>query len=255
MFRRASPAGLCLARRLPISSLTLPPPSATSWNSMCWGTYCPAYIAAGASPRRRREPALLKSARVICFSFCRFGKIYRSNLFGEPTIVSADAGLNRFILQNEGRLFECSYPRSIGGILGKWSMLVLVGDMHRDMRTISLNFLSHGRLRTHLLKEVEKYTLLVLSSWRDNSTFSAQDEAKKVIETVCFFKLESSGCCISWLAMFLPCSLHSIWWQSTSWASIQGSPRQSSSRRSTSLSWKEPSPRHLISRERLTGRP
>lgn len=96
--------------------------------------------------------------------------------------MSADAGLNRFILQNEGRLFECSYPRSIGGILGKWSMLVLVGDMHRDMRTISLNFLSHGRLKTHLLKEVEKNTMLVLSSWRDNSTFSAQDEAKKVLE-------------------------------------------------------------------------
>nr|UOI39556.1 heme-thiolate protein [Betula platyphylla]UVJ47661.1 heme-thiolate protein [Betula platyphylla] len=109
----------------------------------------------------------------------RYGKIYKSNLFGEPTIVSADAGLNRFILQNEGRLFECSYPRSIGGILGKWSMLVLVGDMHRDMRSISLNFLSHARLRTHLLREVEKHTLLVLNSWKENCTFSAQDEAKK----------------------------------------------------------------------------
>ncbi|KAH8503555.1 hypothetical protein Peur_067289 [Populus x canadensis] len=109
----------------------------------------------------------------------RYGKIYKSNLFGEPTIVSADAGLNRFILQNEGRLFESSYPKSIGGILGKWSMLVLVGDMHRDMRIISLNFLSHARLRTHLLKEVEKQTLLVLSSWKENCTFSAQDEAKK----------------------------------------------------------------------------
>ncbi|XP_028760404.1 cytochrome P450 90B1 [Neltuma alba] len=109
----------------------------------------------------------------------RYGKIYKSKLFGEPAIVSADAGLNRFILQNEGKLFECSYPRSIGGILGKWSMLVLVGDMHRDMRVISLNFLSHARLRTHLLKEVEKHTLLVLSSWTENSTFSAQDEAKK----------------------------------------------------------------------------
>ncbi|GAU18511.1 hypothetical protein TSUD_233830 [Trifolium subterraneum] len=72
-----------------------------------------------------------------------------------------------------------SYPRSIGGILGKWSMLVLVGDMHRDMRVISLNFLSHARLRTHLLKEVEKHTLLVLSSWKKKSTFAAQDEAKK----------------------------------------------------------------------------
>lgn len=60
-------------------------------------------------------------------------------------------------------------------------MLVLVGDMHRDMRLISLNFLSHSRLRTHLLKEVEKHTLLVLATWKDNSVFSAQDEAKKVI--------------------------------------------------------------------------
>ncbi|XP_010254867.1 PREDICTED: cytochrome P450 90B1-like [Nelumbo nucifera] len=109
----------------------------------------------------------------------RYGKIYKSNLFGEPTIVSADAGLNRFILQNEGRLFECSYPRSIGGILGKWSMLVLVGDMHRDMRMISLNFMSNVRLRTHLLPEVERHTLLVLRSWKENSTLSAQDEAKK----------------------------------------------------------------------------
>ncbi|XP_065851730.1 cholesterol 22-monohydroxylase CYP90B51 [Euphorbia lathyris] len=108
----------------------------------------------------------------------RYGNIYKSNLFGEPTVVSADPGLNRFILQNEGRLFECCYPKSIGGILGKWSMLVLVGDMHRDMRIISLNFLSHARLR-NLLREVENQTLLVLNSWTDNSTFSAQDEAKK----------------------------------------------------------------------------
>ncbi|CAD5173651.1 unnamed protein product [Musa acuminata subsp. malaccensis] len=109
----------------------------------------------------------------------RHGKIYRSNLFGEPTIVSADAGLNRFILQNEGKLFECSYPSSIGGILGKWSMLVQVGEMHREMRMISLNFMSNLRLRSHLLPEVERHTLLVLRSWRESSTFSAQEEAKK----------------------------------------------------------------------------
>ncbi|XP_059293223.1 cholesterol 22-monohydroxylase CYP90B51 [Lycium ferocissimum] len=109
----------------------------------------------------------------------KYGKIYKSNLFGEPTIVSADAGLNRYILQNEGRLFECSYPRSIGGILGKWSMLVLVGQMHRDMRMISLNFLSNGRLRNQLLSEVEKHTLLVLGSWKKASVVCAQDEAKK----------------------------------------------------------------------------
>ncbi|KAL5218329.1 hypothetical protein ABZP36_019013 [Zizania latifolia] len=113
----------------------------------------------------------------------RYGKIYRSSLFGERTVVSADAGLNRYILQNEGRLFECSYPPSIGGILGKWSMLVLVGDPHREMRAISLNFLSSVRLRSVLLPEVERHTLLVLRAWppspSPSSSFSAQHEAKK----------------------------------------------------------------------------
>ncbi|KAK8943571.1 Cytochrome P450 90B1 [Platanthera guangdongensis] len=109
----------------------------------------------------------------------RYGKIYRSNLFGEPTIVSADVGLNRFILQNEGRLFECSYPKSIGGILGKWSMLVLVGEMHQRMRMISLNFLSSARLRAVLLPEVERQTIMAIASWKDGAIFSAQEEAKK----------------------------------------------------------------------------
>lgn len=115
----------------------------------------------------------------------RYGKIYRSSLFGDRTVVSADAGLNRYILQNEGRLFECSYPRSIGGILGKWSMLVLVGDPHREMRAISLNFLSSVRLRAVLLPEVERHTLLVLRDWlvpsssSSSAVFSAQHEAKK----------------------------------------------------------------------------
>ncbi|RAL46572.1 hypothetical protein DM860_004851 [Cuscuta australis] len=109
----------------------------------------------------------------------RYGKIFKSNLFGEKAIVSVDAGMNRFILQNEGRLFECSYPSSIGGILGKWSMLVVVGEMHRDMRAISLNFLSNARLKTQLLSEVEKHTLFVLASWSPDSVIYAQDEAKK----------------------------------------------------------------------------
>ena len=59
-------------------------------------------------------------------------------------------------------------------------MLVLVGDMHRDMRTISLNFLTNSRLKTHLLRQVERHTALVLSSWAHRPVVCAQDEAKKV---------------------------------------------------------------------------
>ncbi|KAF7040694.1 hypothetical protein CFC21_050580 [Triticum aestivum] len=111
-----------------------------------------------------------------------YGKIYRSSLFGHPTVVSADAGLNQYILQNEGRLFEVSYPPSIGGILGKWSMLVLVGHHHREMRSIALDFLSSARLRAVLLPEVERHTLLVHRDWllsSSSAVFSTQHQAKK----------------------------------------------------------------------------
>lgn len=111
----------------------------------------------------------------------RHGKIFKSHLFGHPTIVSADPDLNKFILVNEGRLFECSYPSTIGGILGKWSMLVLVGEMHKCMRTIAINFMSIGNLRSRLLGDIEKHTLLTLDSWEkmEQRPFSAQLEAKK----------------------------------------------------------------------------
>ncbi|XP_074309086.1 steroid (22S)-hydroxylase-like [Silene latifolia] len=109
----------------------------------------------------------------------RYGKIYKSNMFGLPTIVSADPGLNRYILQNEGTQFECCYPKSLAGIFGKWSMLVVVGDMHKEMRQIALNFMTQSRLKSIFLKEAENHTLLVLNSWKQNCSFSAQDESRK----------------------------------------------------------------------------
>ncbi|KAH9297115.1 hypothetical protein KI387_028797, partial [Taxus chinensis] len=113
-------------------------------------------------------------------SCARYGKIFRSHLFGHPTVVSADPELNKFILQNEGRLFECSYPSTIGGILGKWSMLVLVGEMHKHMRTIALNFMSNKKLRSKLLDDIEMQTLLTLKSWEKmKQPLSVQSETKK----------------------------------------------------------------------------
>ncbi|ERM96643.1 hypothetical protein AMTR_s00001p00272360 [Amborella trichopoda] len=83
----------------------------------------------------------------------RHGKIFVSNLFGEPTIVSADPGFNKFIFPNEGRLFVSSCPKNIEGIFGKWSTLVLVGDVHRNMRMMTLNFMSNKRNRSSQLKK------------------------------------------------------------------------------------------------------
>lgn len=111
---------------------------------------------------------------------CRYGKIYKSNLFGSPTVVSADAELNRFVLMNDGKLFEPSWPKSVEDILGKTSMLVVTGEMHRYMKSLSVNFMGIARLRNHFLGDSEKYILENLALWKEGVSFPAKEEACKV---------------------------------------------------------------------------
>ncbi|KAJ6319387.1 hypothetical protein OIU78_014911 [Salix suchowensis] len=69
----------------------------------------------------------------------RYGNVFKSHLFFSPTVVSCDQELNYFILQNEGKLFQCSYPKPIHGILGNVSMLVAVGDTHKRLRNVAIS--------------------------------------------------------------------------------------------------------------------
>uniref|UniRef100_A0A1S4AA91 Cytochrome P450 724B1-like n=1 Tax=Nicotiana tabacum TaxID=4097 RepID=A0A1S4AA91_TOBAC len=54
----------------------------------------------------------------------KYGKVFKSYLFGSPTIVSCDLEFNTFVLQNEGRLFQSSYPKPVRDILGKHSLIL-----------------------------------------------------------------------------------------------------------------------------------
>ncbi|KAH7689862.1 steroid 22-alpha-hydroxylase protein [Dioscorea alata] len=112
-------------------------------------------------------------------NIAKYGRVFRMNLLGKATIVSADADFNRYILQSEGRMFENSCPTSIAEIMGRWSMLALAGDVHREMRSIAVNFMSNVKLRTYFLPDVEQQAMQILSGWRHGSTFSAQEEGKK----------------------------------------------------------------------------
>ncbi|CAI0552186.1 unnamed protein product [Linum tenue] len=87
----------------------------------------------------------------------RYGKVFRSHLFLSPTVVSYDQELNYFILQNEGKLFECSYRKTIHGILGNVSMLVAVGDNHRRLRNVALSLVNVTKSNPEFLHDVEMH--------------------------------------------------------------------------------------------------
>uniref|UniRef100_A0A6N2K3U5 Cytochrome P450 n=1 Tax=Salix viminalis TaxID=40686 RepID=A0A6N2K3U5_SALVM len=80
----------------------------------------------------------------------RYGKVFKSHLFGSPAIVSCDHDLNMFILQNEERLFEASYPKAMHDILGQFSLLVISGDLHRKLRNFVVTFTTVSKKSSNL---------------------------------------------------------------------------------------------------------
>ncbi|XP_062152834.1 cytochrome P450 724B1-like [Alnus glutinosa] len=109
----------------------------------------------------------------------RYGKVFKSHLFLSPTVVSCDQELNYFILQNEGKLFECGYPKPIHGILGKASMLVAVGDTHKRLRSVALSLITMTKSKPEFLNDIDSTALRILHSWKDKSQVIFCQEARK----------------------------------------------------------------------------
>ncbi|KAF8022146.1 hypothetical protein BT93_G2329 [Corymbia citriodora subsp. variegata] len=108
----------------------------------------------------------------------RFGTLFTTHVFGEPTVFSVDPETNRFILQNEGRLFECSYPGSIANLLGKHSLLLMTGGLHKRMHSLTMSFANSSIIRDHLLVDIDRLVRLNLDSWSDRILL--MEEAKKI---------------------------------------------------------------------------
>ncbi|KAL8150960.1 hypothetical protein V2J09_020768 [Rumex salicifolius] len=109
----------------------------------------------------------------------RYGKVFKSHLFFSPTIVSCDPELNYYILQNEDKLFQCSYPQSIHGILGDLSMLVTVGDTHKRLRSVALSLINSIKTNIQFLNDIERSALHILDSWKDKDQVLFCQEARK----------------------------------------------------------------------------
>ncbi|XP_059644153.1 cytochrome P450 724B1 [Cornus florida] len=108
-----------------------------------------------------------------------YGKVFKSHLFGCPTIVSCDHDLNTFVLQNEEKLFQSSYPKPVHGILGKLSMMLVSGDLHRKLRSVAVSFIATSRSMPEFLHSVEKLTISVMKSWEDRQEVAFFREAKE----------------------------------------------------------------------------
>ncbi|KAL2549639.1 Cytochrome [Forsythia ovata] len=108
----------------------------------------------------------------------KYGTVFTTHVFGEPTVFSADPDTNRFILQNEGRLFESSYPGSISNLLGRHSLLLMRGSLHKRMHSLTMSFANSCIIRDHLLVDIDRLVRLNMEAWTGRVLL--MEEAKKV---------------------------------------------------------------------------
>ncbi|KAH1237765.1 3-epi-6-deoxocathasterone 23-monooxygenase [Glycine max] len=109
-----------------------------------------------------------------------YGKVFKSHIFGSPTIVSTDASVNKFILQSDAKVFVPSYPKSLTELMGESSILLINGSLQRRIHGLIGAFFKSQQLKAQITRDMQKYVKESMASWREDCPIYIQDETKKI---------------------------------------------------------------------------
>lgn len=109
----------------------------------------------------------------------RFGKIFTCNLFGKPTVISADPKFNRYVLQNEGTLFKASYPKSFRDLVGRNGLIAIHGSLHRKLHAIAASQLTSEKLKCSFIADIQIILQRTMGTWKNREMFF-EDECRKL---------------------------------------------------------------------------
>ncbi|OEL15901.1 Cytochrome P450 87A3 [Dichanthelium oligosanthes] len=96
----------------------------------------------------------------------RYGPVFKTSLVGQPVVVSMDAELNRFIFQQEGKLFRSWYPETSNNIFGKESISSNAGTLHRYARSLATWHFGIENLKGAFLAELGGAIADSLRAWK-----------------------------------------------------------------------------------------
>ncbi|KAF5751278.1 3-epi-6-deoxocathasterone 23-monooxygenase-like isoform X2 [Tripterygium wilfordii] len=109
-----------------------------------------------------------------------YGKVFKTHIFGTPTVVSTDAEVNKFILQSDAKAFVPSYPKSLTELMGKSSILSIHGSLQRRIHGLIGSFFKSTDLKAQITTEMQQYVLKSMHNWREDKPVYLQDEAKNI---------------------------------------------------------------------------
>ncbi|KAJ4767849.1 Cytochrome P450 family protein [Rhynchospora pubera] len=98
----------------------------------------------------------------------RYGNIFKTHLFGKPTVVCTDSEVNKYILISESKgNFLLGYPRTFFEMIGKWSTLSLYNSEHKAMRGALISLVNGPALRDRVLPKIDEFMQSYLHNWTD----------------------------------------------------------------------------------------
>ncbi|XVE88734.1 hypothetical protein DITRI_Ditri19aG0092600 [Diplodiscus trichospermus] len=109
-----------------------------------------------------------------------YGKVFKSHIFGTPTIVSTDAEVSRFVLQSDAKAFVPFYPKSLTELMGKSSILLINGSLQRKIHGLIGSFFKSQHLKDQITRDMQNYVQQSMNKWRDDQPIFIQDETKNI---------------------------------------------------------------------------
>lgn len=107
----------------------------------------------------------------------KYGSIFKTSLFGQPTIVVKGAAANQFVISNENRYFISAWPKSTRILLGSLSLSIQTGHEHLQRRKLLAKAFRPRALSSYI-ETIEGITQQYLKSWEEQQTLTWYPELR-----------------------------------------------------------------------------
>jgi cytochrome P450 len=94
----------------------------------------------------------------------KYGKIFKTNIFGSPTVTMIGAEANEFLFKNENKYVVATWPKSTRILLGEKSLTVQEGSFHTSRRKLLAQAFQPRALAGYI-PTMERITKRYLEKW------------------------------------------------------------------------------------------
>jgi cytochrome P450 len=108
----------------------------------------------------------------------QYGTVFKTHLFGRPTVMMLGAEANRFLLTSDNQYVTISWPYSTKVLLGSASLAVQTGGEHIKRRKLLAQAFQPRALAGYVT-EMESITRRYLDKWENQGTLTWYPELRK----------------------------------------------------------------------------